>query len=134
MAYSKVLEHVSKRLGQEPAELLGGRVDAWVAKQVALKGGGHPSARAVRELLRQAQDSAWYPGKPPENRGGRPATVTEHQKQEVARVAMSLKRQRVNPSPAMVRAKLPRLRLNRTTGSSLSDETLREIFRTRCYD
>ena len=42
VAYSKVLEHVSKRLGQEPAELLGERVDAWVAKQVALKGGGHP--------------------------------------------------------------------------------------------
>ena len=41
---------------------------------------------------------------------------------------------KLNPSPALVRAKLPRLAMNRTTGKPISDEFIRAVFKDRCYD
>ena len=80
------------------------------------------------------KDGQYYPGKPRENPGGRPSEITEHQEQEVARVAMDLKKRSRNPSPALVRAKLPRLAVDRRTGKPISDERIREVFKYRCYD
>ena len=99
-----------------------------------MAGGGSPSERAVRALVARCQGTDFYPGRPRENAGGRPPSATEHQRAEVARVAMDLKRRRLAPSPARVRAVLPRLTLNKETGEPLSDRILRDVFKTRCYD
>ncbi len=107
-AFSIVISHVSTVLGQHAHELLGKRVDEYIAEQLTLAGGGRPTPRsAVHEPVAKCQNGKLYPGKPRENPGGRPPSITEHQKNEVARVAMELKKRKINPSPALVRAKLP---------------------------
>ena len=133
-AYEEVIRHMAEHLDQLASDLLGKRVDEFIAERVSLVGGGHPTPRGVRHILHKCKETEWYPGKPRSNPGGRPKVVTQHQVAEVARVGMGLKKRKLNPSPARVRASLPRLALNTVTGKPLSDETIREIFRTRCYD
>ena len=134
-AYHEVVRDVAEHLGEQPSQLLGGRVDVWIAGRLTLKGGGKPSARAVRNQIHLCSDSSWYPGKPLSVSTGRPSVVTEHQKDEIARVAMELKRGcKRNPTPAQVRSKLPKLSLNPATQDPLSDKSIRDVFRTRCFD
>ena len=56
------------------------------------------------------------------------------QKKEMARVAMETKRKLVRPTPADVRAKLPRLSMNPETQEAASDWTIYKIFHSLCYD
>ena len=62
-AYHEVVHHVAEHLGEEPSKLLGDRVDNWIAGRLTLQGGGHPSARAVRNQIKLCRDLSWYPGK-----------------------------------------------------------------------
>ena len=84
-------------------------MDEYIAKQVTVKGGGHPLARQIRRVVARCQDPEWYPGKRTEARkgAGAPCSYTAKQKEEVARVAMDLKRQLIAPTPRRVRARLP---------------------------
>ena len=93
-----------------------------------------PTPRAVRAILQKCADKDWYLGKPPTNKGGRPTAFTEHTQEEVAHVAMALKRQNLAPTPRRVRARLPRKTFNPNTGGHMSDEKVRAIVRTMCYD
>ena len=72
----------------------------------------------MRTLVSKHSGGDYYPGKPRANPGGRLHVITEHQEQEIARAAMDLKKRELDPSPALVRAKLPRLTVNRTTGNT----------------
>jgi hypothetical protein len=134
VAYKHVIAHMSEHLGTAVLDLLGERADSFIAKHVVLVGGGHPSARAVRAVLSKCKDTEWYPGKTPVNKGGRPSAITTFQKEEIARVAMDLKRKRVAPTPARVRAVLPRRCLNSETGLPVSDHTIHKVFKTMCFD
>ena len=91
-AYSTVIAHMAEVLGQTASELLGQRADDVIAEQLTLVGGGHPTGRAVRELVKRHKGASYYPGKPRENPGGRPSEITRHQEEEMARVAMDLKK------------------------------------------
>jgi len=82
----------------------------------------------------KAKEPGWYPGKPPADVGGRPPSITDHQKKEVARVAMELKRKVVQPTPRSVRARLPSTATNKTTGQPISDSTVQRVFKEMCYD
>ena len=133
-AFHEVISKLQQELGMQAAELLGMRADAYIASQVTLKGGGHPSARAIRALVNKCKDPEWFPGKPQSDVGGRPPVYTEHQKNEVARVAMDLKRKRVAPTPRRVRARLPQVARNPDTGRLMDKKTIQAIFKTRCFD
>lgn len=133
-AYQEVIKDVEEQVGMKPAEFLGMRVDAYIASKVILQGGGHPSERAVREALRRCQDPTWFPGEAAPTSGGRPPIYTEHQKNDVARVAMDLKRKKVTPTPRRVRARLPQVAKNPETGKLMDKKTIRRVFQTRCYD
>ena len=52
VAYNKVLQDITSNLGCPAHELIGQRVDEYIAQRISLKGGGHPTARAVRALVR----------------------------------------------------------------------------------
>jgi len=134
-AFSQVLKQVAERLGSTPSELVDMRVDDYIASQLQVKGGGCPSGRAVRDVVKKCESSHWYPGKIEcvENRGRKPA-ITERQKNEVARVAMSLKRERIAPDPRRVRARLPDITINRETGKPISKYSMQQIYTTKCYD
>ena len=85
-AFSTVIAQMSAVLDQPPNELLGKRVDEFIAEQLHLVGGGNPSARAVRNAPQWAPKAwcrgvsrngiggiwGWYPGVSGGIRGIRP--------------------------------------------------------------
>jgi hypothetical protein len=50
-AFKFALDAIAEHTGTPAPELVGERVDAWIAKQVTVKGGGHPTARAMRSIF-----------------------------------------------------------------------------------
>ena len=86
------------------------------------------------KAIRRCSETGWYPGKVTGQRTGRPPTFTQNQKEEMARVAMETKRRLEKPTPAGVRAKLPRLSLKPDTQAPASNWTIYNIFHTMCYD
>ena len=86
------------------------------------------------KAIKKCRDKGWHPGKVTGERTGRKPMFTEHQKAEMARVAMETKRRLEKPTPARVRAKLPRLSLNPETRAPASDWTIYKIFHSMCYD
>jgi hypothetical protein len=115
-AFHVVVKDVAEMLGERPADILGKRVDEYIASRLCLKGGGHPSARNIRKLLANLPDSSWYPGKNSDQSPGRPPVYSEHVKDEIARVGMELKRKNMAPTPRKVRARLPQLTRHPDTG------------------
>ena len=135
-AFHVVLADVAEQLGTKASDLIGGRVDEYIAERVTLKGGGHPSGRCVRQVIARCQEASWYPGCGSSARAGagRPPVYSNHQKAEVARVAMDLKRKLYAPTPRRVRARLPQASRNPETGAPMSKCTIHRIFSTLCYD
>ena len=133
-ALDQVISHMEARHGKTCWEILGRGKAPYIAERLALKGGGHPQERAVRKLIANCRQGGWYPGKPPENVGGRPPVFSDHAKHEVARVAMSDKSALVKPTPARCRARLPRLTINKRTGRPIADSTVQRFFKRLCFD
>ena len=71
IAYSTVITDISEHLGQAANELIGERVDDYIAKKLKLVGGGSPTARAVRHVVARNRNGDSYTGKPCENPRGR---------------------------------------------------------------
>ena len=59
---------------------------------------------------------------------------SDHQKAEVARVAMDLKRKLIAPTPRLVRARLPQIARNPSTGMPMSNKAIHSVFTTLCFD
>ena len=134
VAFHEVLKRVTKDLSISTHKILGERVDAFISQRLLLVGGGHPTERAVRSAIQRGLDPSWFPGKAMGKSTGRPPQISEHQKDEIARVAMSLKKRRLAPSPANVRIVLPKLTINPVTEKPISDNTFRDIYREQCFD
>ena len=135
-AFYTVLNAAAEQLDIPAADLVGERVDEYIAKQISKQGGGHPAPRQVRRVIARCQDPEWYPGKRTEARkgAGRPPMYSEYQEQEVARVAMDLKRKLIVPTPRRVRCRLERSSRNPETGAPMSKWKVNQIFQMRCYD
>ena len=58
IAFDRVLRKVAEVLDRPISKLLGQRVDDFIASQLLLKGGGHPTARAVTKTIARCQDPA----------------------------------------------------------------------------
>jgi len=135
-AFHTVVKTLSEQLGEPASKLLGKPLAEYIAEHVTLQGGGHPEPRAVQKVVARCSQAEWYPGQRTEARkgAGRPPVFSEHQKDEVARVAMELKRKRLAPTPRRVRARLPNLVVNKETQRRMSNSTVQRIYATRCYD
>ena len=90
LAFDRVIRRMAEVMERPASKLLGRHVDEFIASQVVLKGGGHPTPRAVRKAIARGEAPDWFPGKGQGQSTGRPATYTAHVKHEVARVAMEL--------------------------------------------
>ena len=133
-AFEQVLSQMAKHMGKSEWQLIGEDKGVFIAKNLQLKGGGRPSRSAVFKAIKKCREEGWHPGKVTGERTGKKPTFTQHQKAEMARVAMETKRRLEKPTPAGVRAKLPRLSLNPETRAPASDWTIYNIFHTMCYD
>lgn len=133
-AFHTALQAIETTLQKRACDLLGERMNSWIGKQLQVKGGGCPSEGAVLKAITRCQDKDWYPGKVETKSGGRPPVYTTVQKRKMAEAAMSLKRHIIRPTPARVRAKLPRTCLHPDSGQPVSNDTIYNIFKTMCYD
>ena len=133
-AFHKVIEQMEEETGMSAPELLGKGATEFIATQVVTKDNEAPSLRTLQKTFVKCKDPAWYPGKVVDRGAGRPPEYSEHVKEEVARVAMDLKRTLQRPTPRNVRARLPNLTKNPETGQHMDDKTIQAIFSTRCYD
>ena len=90
-AFYTVLNKAAEQLGTRASDLVGQRVDEYIAKQVTLQGGGHPQPRCLRKVIARCKEPDWYPGQRTEARkgAGRKRLHSERQENEVARVAMA---------------------------------------------
>ncbi len=133
-AYNEVISDMEKHLGKSCWQLLGQGKVPYVRSKLTLVGGGSPNARSVRATFARCNFESWYPGKAPDDKGGRPPTFSGHVKGEVARVAMETKGKLLRVTPERCRALLPKKTINKKTGKPMSDKTFQRIFTTRCYD
>ena len=76
-AYADVIREIANRMSMDPCEVVGERLDDFIAERSTLKGGGSPTPRAVRAVLQKCADKDWHPGKPPTNKGGRLAVLVD---------------------------------------------------------
>ena len=85
----------------------------WISKRVIKGGGGNPTVEAVRLLFEKiSRDPGWFPGKlygPP---GGRPSALSEQKKAAIARSAMALKKNGLEPTFGLVVAQCPNATIN----------------------
>ena len=72
-AFHTVIAAVCGHLGQTPPELLGKSNDAYIAEQLTLVSGGHPSERTVRATVVRCRSPSYYPGQPRRDGAGRRA-------------------------------------------------------------
>ena len=108
-----------------------------MAQEVTKVGGGHPSQKAVSDLLKAiAVDPDWYPGKNIDEhpRTGRPADFTPQMKQACANAAMAVKREGWEPTAQAVVERCPTAAINPSTGFPFTDKLFHDVFRTRCFD
>ena len=56
VAFATVLADIAEHFGQSASELIGDRVDEYIAKQLTLVGGGRPSGSGSQRLGVQKQD------------------------------------------------------------------------------
>ena len=133
-ALHTALQTIEATLQTRACDLLGERTNAWIGKHLRVKGGGCPTEGAVVKAIKRCQEEGWYPGKAESKSGGRPPVYTTRQKRKIAEAAMTLKRNIVRPTPAGVRAQVPRTCVHPESGEPVSDYTVYSIFKTMCHD
>ena len=135
IAFNDVIEAMEKHTGKTCWELLGKSKKQFTADRLKVVGGGKPSARAVQKhWTKKKQDKDWYPGKGKDKATGRPAQISQSQKQAIADKAMELKKKMVIPTPENVRICLPKKTINKATQEPISDNTFWRVYQSMCYD
>ena len=137
-AFEAVLDQMEKHMKKSCWELLGTSKKEFTAQKLQVVGGGNPTARAVQKHWTKGKhDGKWFPGKKSSNQGkgpGRPPSIPQEQKQAIANKAMELKKDIIAPTPQRIRSILPRKTINKATDEPICNKTIREIFKTMCYD
>ena len=120
-AFEHVIRQMEKHMEKSARVLLGKDKGEFIAEHLTLKGGGNPTRQAVFQNIKRCKEPGWYPGKVHGARTGRPASISQHQKEQVAKALMAAKKRLQRPTPEVARAKRPRLCINKATGKSMSD-------------
>ena len=133
-AFEHVIRQMEKHMEKSARVLLGKDKGEFIAEHLMLKGGGNPMRQAVFQSIKRCKEPGWYPGKVHGARTGRPAAISQHQKEQVAQALMAAKKRLQRPTPEVARAKRPRLCINKATGKSMSDWSIYNIMHSMCYD
>ena len=107
----------------------------WIAKRVTKGGGGNPTVESVRRLFEKiSSDPDWFPGKLYGSPGGRPPALSEQKKAAIARSAMALKRNGLEPTFGLVVAQCPNATINPETNATVGKKRVYDVMREKCYD
>ena len=85
----------------------------YIAEKLKKSGGGSPSATAVRQFFENIDaDDDWFPGKANYHNVGTASVMTGQQRAALARCAMTMKKNGLEPTYAKVVAACPKAALN----------------------
>ena len=107
----------------------------YIAGKLKKKGGGSPSGEAVRRFFHKLDaDPDWFPGKANYDNVGAPSVMTGQQRASMARCAMTMKSEGIEPTYGKVVAACPKAALNPNTKRPFSKKVVYAIMSEDCYD
>ena len=62
-AFDVVIRAMEKQMGKSACVLLGAEKGEFIANQLLLQGGGHPTRQCVFQNIARCKQAGWYPGK-----------------------------------------------------------------------
>jgi len=99
------------------------------------QGGGSPTGQAIGKFFSKIdEDVDWFPGKGNYENNGAPTTMTPQQRSAIARSAMTMKTNGIQPTYARILATCPNATHNAKTQQPFSKFTVYTIFGEDCYD
>ena len=107
----------------------------WMAGQVQVVGGGHPSREAVRRFFERVDTdpAGWYPGRA-DGKTGRPQQLTPKKRKSIAKSMMAAKKRGLNPSYELALDLCPKATTNDTTKEAFTRPAINAVLTTDCYD
>ena len=107
----------------------------YISGKLKKQGGGAPSSEAVRQFFEKVDaDDAWFPGKANYDEVGAPSVMTGHQRAALARCAMTMKNEGIEPTYGKVIAACPKAALNPNTKRPFSKKSIYIVLGEDCYD
>jgi hypothetical protein len=105
------------------------------AGKLKKQGGGNPSSEAVKQFFEKVDDDAdWFPGKADYDDMGAPTVMTGQQRAALARCAMTMKKDGIEPTYGKVVAACPKAALNPKTKRPWCKHSVYQVFEEDCYD
>ena len=107
----------------------------YIAEKLTKQGGGAPSSEAVRKFFEKVDaDADWFPGKANYDDVGAPSVMTAQQRAALARCAMAMKGEGIEPTYGKVVAACPKAALNPVTKRPFSKFCVYAVMSEDCYD
>ena len=107
----------------------------YIAGKLKKKDGGSPTPNAVKQFFVKVDaDDEWFPGKANYDEVGAPSVMTGQQRAALARCAMSMKANGIEPTYGKVVAACPKAALNPKTKRPSSKYSVYNIMGEDCYD
>ena len=111
----------------------------WIAERLYVEGRTrqHPSEAAVTQFFDKVdKDPDWYPGKigMSGSLGGRPKVLSGTNQHVIARSAMSLKENGIEPTYPLIIAQCPNAAMNPFTGEAVGKQVVYDVLERLCYD
>ncbi len=107
----------------------------FIAGKLKKKGGGSPSSGAVKQFFEKVDaDDDWFPGKGNYEELGAPSIMSGQQRGALARCAMAMKKNGIEPTYGNVVAACPKAALNPKTKRPFSKFTVYGVMQEDCYD
>ena len=107
----------------------------YIAGKLKKKDGGSPTPNAVKQFFVKVDaDDEWFPGKANYDEVGAPSVMTGQQRAALARCAMSMKTNGIEPTYGKVVAACPKAALNPKTKRPFSKYSVYNIMGEDCYD
>ena len=89
---------------------------SYIAGKLKKQGASAPTSEAVRKFFEKVDaDDDWFPGKANYDNMGTPSVMTGPQRSALARCAMTMKKDGIEPTYGKVIAACPKAKLNPTT-------------------
>ena len=107
----------------------------FICTKLKKKGGGSPTVPSLCTLFDKIDaDPDWFPGKANYDNCGAPCTMTSQNRAAIARCAMAMKADGVEPTYGKVVAACPKAALNPKTKQFFCKDTIYGIMQEDCYD
>ena len=107
----------------------------YIAGRLEKQGGGKPSSEAVRRFFERVDaDTDWFPGKANYDNVGGKTLMTGQQRSAMARCAMTMKKEGIEPTYGKVVAACPKAALNPKTKRPWCKLSVYQVMEEDCYD